>query len=99
MYERVKFLQIFASNLDEFFQVRVSGLRRQRLSGQQALAPDGLTPVEQLDRIRQRVLELVVEQSAVYARVKTQLAREQIEIVAYGTAVIVEPGTEPAATE
>ena len=83
LLERIKFLQIFAGNLDEFFQVRVSGLRRQRLSGQQALAPDGMTPVEQLERIRQRVLELIAEQSAVYVRLKAQLAREQIEIVDY----------------
>ncbi len=52
LLERVKFLAIFASNLDEFFQVRVSGLRRQRQSGSQHVSADGMTPAQQLDAIR-----------------------------------------------
>ena len=48
LLERVKFLAIFASNLDEFFQVRVSGLRRQAQASASHHAPDGMTPTEQL---------------------------------------------------
>src|SRR5947208_16852195 len=48
LLERVKFLAIFSSNLDEYFQVRVGGLRRQATSGVLHGTPDGLTPAEQL---------------------------------------------------
>lgn len=50
--ERVKFLSIFSSNLDEFFMIRVSGLRRQLESGVLTAPPDGMTPSEQLAAIR-----------------------------------------------
>src|ERR671911_2762796 len=52
LLERAKFLAIFASNLDEFFQVRVSGLRRQAQANASHHAPDGMTPTEQLAQIR-----------------------------------------------
>src|SRR6516162_10925129 len=48
LLERVKFLCIVSSNLDEFFEVRVAGLRQQRQSNVSAPGPDGLTPSEQL---------------------------------------------------
>lgn len=54
--ERVKFLSIFASNLDEFFMVRVSGLRGQMSTGVVAFPPDGMSPSEQLSAIRDRLL-------------------------------------------
>ncbi len=56
LLERVKFLAIFGSNLDEFFMVRVSGLRNQLESGALQAPPDGMSPSEQLAAIRQRVL-------------------------------------------
>src|SRR4051794_36177443 len=83
LLERVKFLSIFASNLDEFFQVRISGLRRQHLAGSLALSPDSRTPAEQLAATRGRVLELLGEHSAMFASVRGELAREAIEIVDY----------------
>src|SRR3954447_20269177 len=83
LLERVKFLSIFASNLDEFFQVRISGLRRQHLTGSLALSPDGRTPAEQLAATRGRVLELVGEHSALFASIRGELVREAIEIVDY----------------
>ncbi|MBX3173365.1 MAG: polyphosphate kinase 1 [Gemmatimonadaceae bacterium] len=58
LLERVKFLAIFASNLDEFYMVRVAGLRRQLSAGVLQTPPDGLTPAEQLDLIDARVREL-----------------------------------------
>ena len=66
LLERVKFLAIFASNLDEFFQVRVAGLRQQVEAGKVARSPDGLTADEQLAAARARVLELVADHSAIY---------------------------------
>src|SRR3954463_2505699 len=61
LLERVKFAAIFAGNLDEFFQVRIAGLRQQVESGTVTRAPDGRTPPEQLAAARERVLELVAE--------------------------------------
>ncbi|NJN69733.1 MAG: hypothetical protein HC801_05275 [Nitrospira sp.] len=48
LLERVKFLTIFATNLDEFFMIRVSGLRRQVAAGTGGTTPDGMTPSEQI---------------------------------------------------
>ena len=56
LLERVKFLSIFANNLDEFFMIRVSGLRRQLESGVLSAPPDGMTPSEQLAAIRRELL-------------------------------------------
>jgi polyphosphate kinase len=58
LLERVKFLAIYGSNLDEFFMVRVAGLRRQLSAGVLQTPSDGLTPAEQLDLIDARVREL-----------------------------------------
>ena len=59
LLERLKFLSIFSTNLDEFYMVRVAGLRRQVAAGLQAPAPDGMTPREQLDGIEGRVADLI----------------------------------------
>ena len=83
LLERVKFLAIFAGNLDEFFQVRVSGLRRQVESNRAYFSSDGMTPAEQLDAIRGRVRELVSEHSGMWARIQEELAGEGIAIVDY----------------
>ncbi|HEX4978790.1 MAG TPA: RNA degradosome polyphosphate kinase [Acidimicrobiales bacterium] len=57
--ERAKFLAIFAANLDEFYQVRVAGLKDQVAAGLAKSGPDGLSPVDQLKAIRARVLDHV----------------------------------------
>src|SRR6266481_2283732 len=59
LLERVKFLCIVASNLDEFFEVRVAGLKQQRLSDIGAPGPDALSPSEQLAAISVRVRKMV----------------------------------------
>jgi polyphosphate kinase len=84
LLERVKFLTIFAANLDEFFQVRVAGLRQQVQAGKVALSPDGRTAEEQLAAIRERVLELTADHSRISLEVRASLANEGIEIVDYG---------------
>ncbi|HEX5616161.1 MAG TPA: polyphosphate kinase 1 [Acidimicrobiia bacterium] len=68
LLERVKFLAIFSSNLDEYFQVRVSGLKEQIALGVRSTSPDGLDQVEQLRGIRSRVEDLVARQSAVFTK-------------------------------
>ncbi len=85
LLERVKFLALFAGNLDEFFQVRVAGLRQQVEAGKAARSPDGRTAGEQLTAIRERVLGLVADQSAIYLSVRRELATEGIEIVEYAS--------------
>ncbi len=62
LLERLKFLSIFSSNLDEFFMIRVSGLRRQLAAGVLDTPPDGMTPAEQLSAIRQEILPLLTTQ-------------------------------------
>jgi polyphosphate kinase len=83
LLERAKFLAIFASNLDEFFQVRIAGLRQQVEAGAIAPAPDGRTPAEQLAAARTRVLELVADQSTIFLDLRDRLAAEGIEILDY----------------
>ncbi|MBU6186184.1 MAG: polyphosphate kinase 1 [Synechococcales bacterium] len=62
LLERLKFMAIFSSNLDEYFMVRVSGLREQVDAGVAQLSPDGFTPEEQLAAISQRLHPLVKQQ-------------------------------------
>ena len=83
LLERVKFLAIFASNLDEFFQVRVSGLRRQVQAGASPHTPDAMTPAQQLDAIRDRVRGLVAEHSAIWTSIHEELSAEGVEILDY----------------
>src|SRR5918912_3910996 len=59
LLERVRFLAIFASNLDEFFMVRVAGLKRRQSTGLSVRSPDGLTIREQLALVIERTQELM----------------------------------------
>lgn len=66
LLERVKFLAIFANNLDEFFMIRVSGLRQQVEAGVIDTPADGLTPAQQLAAIRKRLLPMFTQQYDCY---------------------------------
>jgi polyphosphate kinase len=80
--ERAKFLAIFSRSLDEFFQIRVSGLREQALAGVPGTARDGMSPREQLDAIRDRVLALVARQTQIFERqVRPLLKAGGVQIV------------------
>ena len=59
LIERVKFLTIFSSNLDEFFEIRVAGIKQQMQSETSEIGPDGLSPTETFNRIQKTVRELV----------------------------------------
>ena len=62
LLERVKFLAIFAANLDEFFMIRVSGIKQQITAGVQKESPDGRTPTEQLAAVRRAVLPVIEQE-------------------------------------
>src|ERR1700738_180358 len=66
LIERVKFLTIFSSNLDEFFEIRVAGIKQQIESETSAVGPDGLSPTETFNGIRRIVSELVATQYALW---------------------------------
>ena len=66
LLERVKFLAIFAQNLDEFFQVRVAGLKDRVAAGVHALSPDGMTSAEQLDAVQRRARELAARADEIF---------------------------------
>jgi polyphosphate kinase len=83
LLERVKFLAIFASNMDEFFQIRVSGLMEQARAKAVPGNPWDKPPAEQLTAIRSLVGELLVEQERALDGVCADLARNGISIVAY----------------
>jgi polyphosphate kinase len=81
LLERLKFLAIFASNLDEFFMVRVAGLRRQIASGALHHTPDGLTPAEQLAAIRERVGLLLHDERRILGELLQALAPHGVCLV------------------
>lgn len=85
LLERVKFLAIYGSNLDEFYMVRVAGLRRQLSAGVLQTPNDGLTPAEQLDRIDQRVRELNARaRTLLHETLLPQLAGIGVHLRAFG---------------
>jgi polyphosphate kinase len=86
LLERVRFLAIVGMIIDDFFQIRVAGLRRQVAAGSANTAPDGLTPAEQLARIRQRVGQLTAAHHACYQEVREQLAAHEVHLLEYGRA-------------
>lgn len=82
LLERLKFLAIFSTNLDEFYMVRVAGLRRKVAAGTAQYAPDPLTPSEQLSAIRTRVRDLLARRRRAFKQeLLPGLARHDIHLV------------------
>jgi len=82
LLERVKFLAIFAGNLDEFFMVRIAGLKRRQSTGLTVRSPDGLSIREQLVRVTERTQELMHRHANAFLKdVAPRLEDENIRIV------------------
>ena len=84
LLERAKFLAIFASNLDEFYMVRVAGLKRRDEMGLSVRSADGLTPREQLRRIGEQTQQIASRHAEVFLdSVRPGLAEEGIHVVTW----------------
>jgi polyphosphate kinase len=82
LMERVKFLAIFVTNLDEFFMIRVAGVHDQVEARIDARGPDGLSPMQVLEQVAAKVAELDARHSREFTeRVKPELAKNGIRIV------------------
>jgi polyphosphate kinase len=86
LLERIKFLAIFSSNLDEFFMVRVAGLKRLIAAGDQSIGPDGLTAREAMVAVAIQVHRLVEEQHRCFLEIlQPRLAAHDIHLVRPGS--------------
>ncbi|WP_419759646.1 RNA degradosome polyphosphate kinase [Acidisoma sp.] len=74
LLERLRFISISGSNLDEFYSVRVAGLIGQAKAGVTAVSPDGLTPAQQLADVNVRARRLIADQQHAWHKVKGELA-------------------------
>ena len=81
LLERLRFLSISANNLDEFYMVRVAGLKGQYLAGIKTLSEDGLTPAQQLEAIRQRAGKLMADQQVTWMGLRQQLGDVGLAVV------------------
>ena len=96
LLERTKFLAIFSSNLDEFFMVRVAGLKRRIAAGVAVRAASGLLPREVLEAIWAATRELTARQASAFQDdVLPELAKEDIELLRWTVPVHLESLAEP----
>ena len=80
LLERLRFLSVSATNLDEFYMVRVAGLRGQVLAGVETPSQDGLTPAEQLEQIGAYVDDLSAHSQELWVKLRNELAAAGIEV-------------------
>ncbi|OLF77819.1 RNA degradosome polyphosphate kinase [Maricaulis sp. W15] len=81
VFERLRFLSISASNLDEFYMVRVAGLRAQVHNGVTATSIDGLTPAEQLEQIHALAGELMLKQQALWRKLHAEIGKAGVKVL------------------
>ena len=81
LMERLKFLSISGSNLDEFFMVRVAGLHGQKLAGVDNRSQEDMTPAQQLDKIHARTNELMTRQQNSWLTILEEMKAHNIEVV------------------
>ncbi len=81
LLERVRFLAISGSNLDEFYRVRVAGLHEQAVTNILEVSPDGMTPKQQVQKINAAVTAISEHQQARWTALKKELARESIHLL------------------
>src|SRR5579883_3397430 len=81
LLERLRFLSISANNLDEFFMVRVAGLKGQYLAGIKQPSQDGLTPAQQLDAIRTRTSKLMADQQLTWLALRRLLDEAGVSVI------------------
>ncbi|WP_273689607.1 RNA degradosome polyphosphate kinase [Ketogulonicigenium vulgare] len=84
LLERLRFLSISGTNLDEFYTVRVAGLRELAAAGNTTPAADGLTPAEQLLRINARARELMKRQERVFVALRDEMAQNRVILLSRG---------------
>lgn len=85
LLERLRFLSISATNLDEFYNVRVAGLRELAQAGNTTPAADGLSPAEQLVLINENARKLLASQQETYDTLRRELEAERISILDHGS--------------
>src|SRR3954465_7926266 len=81
LFERVRFLSISASNLDEFFMVRVAGLMGMVRAGITTASSDGLTPAEQLAQVNETARGLIAEQQGIWTTLHGELRAEGVSVL------------------
>ena len=81
LLERLRFLSISGANLDEFFMVRVAGLRGQQINAVEQLSADGLTPTQQLDALGASAENLMHRQQVVWRELRHELAEQDFRVL------------------
>ena len=96
LFERVRFLSISASNLDEFYMVRVAGLMGMVRAGVTTASADGLTPAQQLAKVDETARALITDQQSIWGELHCELRKRGITINMEGP-VLSMPGAPAAA--